>query len=102
MSNATIFLSDNEDELYDRLRSKCPEKQNGNDTNRFVDGIVSIVDKVLVYERISLTQHKKEQKKFDNAYVFSLMHKLISRSKDSDELSLDFHRDNTTREKHFD
>ena len=40
----------------------------------------------------------KEKEEIDNARVICLMHKLISSSRDSDPLSIGFHRSNETRE----
>ena len=41
----------------------------------------------------------KETEEIENAHVFCLMHKLISISRDSDNLSIGFHRCNATRER---
>ena len=41
----------------------------------------------------------KEIEENDNALVFCLMHKIISISRDSDDLSIGFHRSNEVRKK---
>ena len=54
-----IFLSENPNELCDRLHLIIQEKQGGNDTNRFDNEIVAIVDKLLEYKSITTKQHKQ-------------------------------------------
>ena len=43
----------------------------------------------------------KERYEIDNAHVFWLMHKLLSSGRDSDDLSIGFHKSNGVREKEF-
>lgn len=54
-----IFLSENPNELCDRLHLIIQEKQGGNDTNRFDNEIVAIIDKLLEYKSITAKQHKQ-------------------------------------------
>ena len=56
---ATIFLSENADELCDRLRLLLQEKQAGNNSDIINQEIVAIVDKLLEYKCISNKQHKQ-------------------------------------------
>ena len=55
----TIFLSENANELCDRLRFLLQGKHGGNNSNIINDEIVAIVDKVLEYKCISKKQHKQ-------------------------------------------
>ena len=55
----TIFLSENPDELCDRLRLLLQEKHGGNISNIINDEIVAIVDKLLECKCISEKQHKQ-------------------------------------------
>ena len=55
----TIFLSENPNELCDRLRLLLQEKHGGNNSNIINDEIVAIVDKLLEYKCISKKQHKQ-------------------------------------------
>ena len=55
----TIFLSENADELCDRLKLLLQEKHGGNNSNLIDEEIVAIVDKLLEYKCISKKQHKQ-------------------------------------------
>ena len=55
----TIFLSSDPNELCDKLKLLLQEKQGGNISDIINQGIVAIVDKLLVYECISKNQHKQ-------------------------------------------
>ena len=55
----TIFLSENPDEVSDRLKLLLQEKQAGNNSDIINDEIVAIVDKLLEHKRISKKQHKQ-------------------------------------------
>ena len=55
----TIFLSENADELCDRLKLLLREKNAGNNSDIINDEIVAIVDKLLEYKCISKKQHKQ-------------------------------------------
>ena len=55
----TIFLSENPDELCDRLKLLLQEKQAGNNSDIINDEIVAIVDKLLEYKCISKKQHEQ-------------------------------------------
>ena len=55
----TIFLSENADELCDRLKLLLQEKHGGNNSDLINDEIVAIVDKLLEYKCISKKQHKQ-------------------------------------------
>ena len=55
----TIFLSENPDELCDRLKLLLQEKQAGNNSDLINDEIVAIVDKLLEYKCISKKQHEQ-------------------------------------------
>ena len=55
----TIFLSENSDELCDRLRLLLQEKQAGNNSVIIDQEIIAIVDKLLEYKRISKKEHKQ-------------------------------------------
>ena len=55
----TIFLSENADELCDRLKLLLQEKHAGNNSDIITDEIVAIVDKLLEYKCISKKQHKQ-------------------------------------------
>ena len=55
----TIFLSENADELCDRLKFLLQEKQAGNNSDIINQEIVAIVDKLLEYKCISKKQHKQ-------------------------------------------
>ena len=55
---------------------------------------------IALFEKYRLTSCSgKEIEEIDNAHVICLMHKLISSSRDSDDLSIGFHRSNGVREK---
>ena len=54
-----IFLSDNPNEICDRLHLIIQEKQARNDTTRFDNELVAKIDKILEYKSITSTQHKK-------------------------------------------
>ena len=55
----TIFLSENLNELCDRLRLITREKQSGNDTTRFDSFISAIIDNLLEHKCNTPIQHKK-------------------------------------------
>ena len=55
----TIFLSENADELCDRLKLLLQEKHAGNNSDIIKDEIVAIVDKFLEYICISKKQHNQ-------------------------------------------
>ena len=55
----TIFLSENPDELCNRLKLLLQEKQAGNNSDKINDEIVAIVDKLLEYKCISKKEHKQ-------------------------------------------
>ena len=55
----TIFLSENPNELCDRLRLLLQEKHAGNNSDIINNEIVAIVDKLLEYKCISKKQHKQ-------------------------------------------
>ena len=55
----TIFLSENADELCDRLKLLLQEKHAGNNSDIIDEEIIAIVDKLLEYKCISKKQHKQ-------------------------------------------
>ena len=55
----TIFLSENPNELCDRLKLLLQEKHAGNNSDIINDEIIIIVDKLLEYKCISKKQHKQ-------------------------------------------
>ena len=55
----TIFLSENADELCERLKLLLQEKQAGNNSDIINQEIVAIIDKLLEYKCISKKQHKQ-------------------------------------------
>ena len=55
----TIFLSENADELCNRLKLLLQEKHAGNNSDIINEEIVSIVDKLLEYKCITKKQHKQ-------------------------------------------
>ena len=55
----TIFLSENADELCDRLKLLLQEKHAGNNSGIINDEIVAIIDKLLEYKCITKKQHKQ-------------------------------------------
>ena len=55
----TIFVSENADELCDRLKLLLQEKHAGNNFDIINEEIVAIVDKLLEYKCISKKQHKQ-------------------------------------------
>ena len=57
-SQTTFLLSQNPDELCDRLCLMIHEKQTWNNTKRFDKEAVTLFDKLLEYECITTTQHK--------------------------------------------
>ena len=61
----TIFLSENPNEICDKLRLLLQEKQTGNNSDIINQEIVAIIDKLLEYKCITATQHKKILKKFN-------------------------------------
>ena len=60
-----IFLSENPNELCNRLCLINQEKQAGNDTNKFDNEIIAILDKLLKYKSITPSQCEKNLKKFN-------------------------------------
>ena len=61
----TIFLSENPDELCDRLGLLLQEKQAGNNSDINNDEIVAIVDKLFEYKCITKKQHKQSLIKYN-------------------------------------
>ena len=55
----TIFLSENADELCNRLKLLLQEKNAGNNSDIINEEIVAIVDKLLEYKCITKKQHKQ-------------------------------------------
>ena len=55
----TIFLSENADELCNRLKLLLQEEHAGNNSDIISEEIVAIVDKLLEYKCISKKQHKQ-------------------------------------------
>ena len=56
--------------------------------------------RIALFNKYRLTSSSgKEKEEIDNAHVFRLMYKLLPSSRDSDDLSIDFHRSNVFREK---
>ena len=55
----TIFLSENSNELCERLKLLLQEKHGGNNSDMINDEIVAIVDKLLEYKCITKNQHKQ-------------------------------------------
>ena len=55
----TIFLSENPNELCDRLRLLLQEKHGGNSSDIIDNEIVAIVDKLLEYKCTTRNQHKQ-------------------------------------------
>ena len=55
----TIFLSENPNELCDRLKLLLQEKQAENNSDVINDEIVAIVDKLLEYNCMAKKQHKQ-------------------------------------------
>ena len=55
----TIFLSENADELCDRLKLLLQEKHAGNNSDIIDQEIVAIIDKLLGYKCITKKQHKQ-------------------------------------------
>ena len=55
----TIFLSENADELCDRLKLLLQEKHGGNNSDLINDEIVAIIDKLLEYKWIAKKQNKQ-------------------------------------------
>ena len=55
----TIFLSENADELCNRLKLLLQEKHAGNNSDIINEEIVAIVDKLLKYKCITKKQHKQ-------------------------------------------
>ena len=55
----TIFLSENADELCDRLKFLLQEKNAGNNSDITNMEIITTVDKLLEYKCISKKQHKQ-------------------------------------------
>ena len=69
---------------------------------RYADGdhIISVnLGSIALFNKYRLTSSDgKEIKEIDNAHVICLMHKLLSSSRDSDDLSIGFHRSIEARE----
>ena len=55
----TIFLSENPNELCDRLKLLLQEKQAGNNSDIINQELVAIIDKLLEYKCITKKQHKQ-------------------------------------------
>ena len=55
----TIFLSENADELCNRLKLLLQEKQAGNNSDIIDEGIIAIVDKLVEYICISKKEHEQ-------------------------------------------
>ena len=55
----TIFLSENPDEICNRLKLLLQEKQAGNNSDIIDQEIVAVVDKLLEYKCISKKEHKQ-------------------------------------------
>ena len=55
----TIFLSENPNELCDRLELLLQERQAGNNSDIINDEIIAIIDKLLEYKCISKKQHNQ-------------------------------------------
>ena len=55
----TIFLSENADEICDRVKLLLQEKHAGNNSDIINEEIIAIVDKLLEYKCISKKQHKQ-------------------------------------------
>ena len=55
----TTFLSENPNELCDRLKLLLQEKQAGNNSDIINQEIIAIIDKLLEYKCISKKQHKQ-------------------------------------------
>ena len=67
-----------------------------------VGDYIRLVDLVLsaLFKDFRLTGNRgEEREEIDNAYISFLLNKLISNSKNSDDVSISFHRDNTSRGK---
>ena len=65
-SGHNTFVSENPDELVDRLHLTFPEKESGNDTNLFDDEIFAIFAKLSEYKCNNPAPHKMQQlKSFD-------------------------------------
>ena len=58
-SETTFFLSENPNDLCDRLCLIIQEKQAGNDTTRFENDTIAIFDEFLQYKTITPTQPEK-------------------------------------------
>ena len=58
-SVTTIFLSENADELCDRLKLLLQEKHAGNNSDLINNESVAIIDKLLEYKCITKKQHKQ-------------------------------------------
>ena len=76
----TIFLSSNPDEVCDRLKLLLQEKQGGNNSDINKDEIVAIVDKILEYKCISMTQHTQILIKY-NLLQYLLLYNYIHSNK---------------------
>ena len=61
----TIFLSDNPNELCDRLKFLIQEKRAGNNSDMINQEMVVIISKLLEYKCITPTQNKKLFKKLN-------------------------------------
>ena len=71
--------------------------------NRYVDNdqirLVNLGPIALFIKNRLTSSSGKEIEEIDNAHVICLMHKLISSSRDCDDLSIGFHRSNAVRER---
>ena len=56
--NTALFFSQDGKELYDRICLIIREKQGGNDTNRFDNEIVAMIDKLIEYNINTPSQDK--------------------------------------------
>ena len=59
MGVTTIFLSENPDELCNRLKIFLQEKHAGNNSSKINDETIAIVEKLLEYKSISQKEHKQ-------------------------------------------
>ena len=65
-SEKSIFLSENPNEICDRVCLIIQAQQAGSDTNRFENGIVAVIDKVL--EHKCFTPKQREKKCLNSIY----------------------------------
>ena len=55
---STIFSQGNPNEICDRLNLLLQRKQASNNSNKIIEEIIAIADKLLEYKCISMKQHK--------------------------------------------